>query len=151
MSKYSDKVRRREEMARRQIAKPLPAAAPLPTSPRGHDDLTLEARARNLTIVGNIFTSLDLAMGLAVRAASLADNWAKCNRRTERFNAMQTKEACRAAITRLATAFKTISKSDFAPLEATNAPSPFVTTKKPIGMHGEESPSTGRSEATKVA
>ena len=121
MSKYSDKVKRREE-ARRQIEKPQPPPAPMPTSPRAHDDLTLEARARNLTIVGDIYTTLDLAMGLVVRAASLADNWAKCNRRTERFYATQTKATCRAAITRLATAYQIIAKSDFAPLDATNKP-----------------------------
>ncbi len=122
MSKYSDKVKRRAEMAAKQIEKPVPPPAPLPISPRGRDAETLEMRCRNLNIVGDIFQSLDLAMGLLVRSASLADNWAKCNRRAERFHATQTKEAVRAAITRVATAYKIIAQSDFAPLDATNKP-----------------------------
>ena len=120
MSKYSDKVKRREEAARRQIEKPQPPPAPMPVTPS--DQMEFVTRCRNMNIVGDIYTALDLAMGLVVRAASLADNWSKCNRRKERFYATQTKETCRAAITRLATAYSIIAKSDFAPLDATNKP-----------------------------
>ena len=151
MSKYSDKVKRREEMARRQIAKPLPAAPHEPTTARPSDGLALEARARCLTAVGDVHTDIRLAHDLLVRAATVSDRWARCGVSVERGIATRIKAQCRSAITTIDKCLRAVALSDFAPLEATNAPSPFVPTKKPIGMHGEESPSTGRSEATKVA
>lgn len=152
MSKYSDKVRRREEMARRQIAKPLPAAPHEPTAARPSDGLALEARARCLTAVGDVHQSISLAHDLLVRAATVSDLWARCGVKAERFAAVNVKAQCRKAVAVLDKCLRAIAVSDFAPLEATNAPSPFVPTNgKPREIHGEESPSTGRSEATKVA
>ena len=152
MSKYSDKVKRREEMARRQIAKPLPAAPHEPTTARPSDGLALEARARCLAAVGDVHTDISLAHDLLVRAATVSDLWARCGVKAERFAAVNVKAQCRKAVAVLDKCLRAIAVSDFAPLEATNAPSPFnVPTKRPNGMHGEESPSTGQTEATKVA
>ncbi len=157
MSKYSDKVKRRMEEARRQIAKPLPPAPHEPTAARPSDGLALEARARCLTIVGDVHESLRLAHDLIVRVATVSDRWARCGVKFERGIAANVKAQCRSAVTTLDKCLRGVARSDFAPLEATNAASPFTARTRPQGdlrtstARPDQAPARGKSPTTGAA